>query len=327
MTESLACRECGTEVPYGRLSCPGCGELLATVVGAPRRAPPVSPAPPGPEHSPTDIPAGVAPDGAIAAAEPDDGLSALLEERDREPGHAGDRPLPAPASVRVAPSTTAWPVRAAAAASASAATATSAAMPGAWVPPVLQPAGPSAPARAWGGHSAPVRGEAVDDRATPVVPGTGGPTPPSAVDAGARIAIGSLARTSEFVGWLAIAGSALALVGFVLPWSSISVIGASGVEYFDRWGLAGAGHPLLALLVIALLAAAALRDRISIWYGIGLPALALGALLVGVAWPYVVGPLRGQLGVVAVAVGAVLLIVAGVATLVVDRHGRGDRPV
>src|SRR5213593_4859956 len=36
--QSIICRSCSTAVPYGRLSCPNCGELLASVAGA-RRAP------------------------------------------------------------------------------------------------------------------------------------------------------------------------------------------------------------------------------------------------------------------------------------------------
>ena len=37
-SKAIVCAACSTAVPYGRLSCPSCGELLASVVGAPRRA-------------------------------------------------------------------------------------------------------------------------------------------------------------------------------------------------------------------------------------------------------------------------------------------------
>ena len=44
---SIVCRECGSPVPYGRLSCPSCGELLASVAGArPPGAPVTTPAAP-----------------------------------------------------------------------------------------------------------------------------------------------------------------------------------------------------------------------------------------------------------------------------------------
>ncbi len=37
MAQSIVCGGCGSEVPYGRLSCPECGELLASVAGAIRQ--------------------------------------------------------------------------------------------------------------------------------------------------------------------------------------------------------------------------------------------------------------------------------------------------
>jgi hypothetical protein len=129
------------------------------------------------------------------------------------------------------------------------------------------------------------------------------------------------------VGWLAVAGGALSLVGMVLPWSSLTVIGSSGVGYLDRWGLAGPGHLLVVLATLAVLALALLRDRVPLWLGVGLPGLALGGLVVGLTWPYLIGPLGGQLGAWAVALGGALLMAAGVAAIVLDRHAPNDRPV
>src|SRR5919106_420873 len=34
--QSIVCGSCANEVPYGRLSCPSCGELLASVAGSRR---------------------------------------------------------------------------------------------------------------------------------------------------------------------------------------------------------------------------------------------------------------------------------------------------
>ena len=34
--QSIACGACAADVPYGRLSCPSCGELLASVAGSRR---------------------------------------------------------------------------------------------------------------------------------------------------------------------------------------------------------------------------------------------------------------------------------------------------
>ena len=41
-TRTIDCVECGESVPYGRLSCPNCGALLAAV----RRTPPTAERPP-----------------------------------------------------------------------------------------------------------------------------------------------------------------------------------------------------------------------------------------------------------------------------------------
>jgi hypothetical protein len=195
--------------------------------------------------------------------------------------------------------------------------------PGAYVPPpILQPAGPAAPARAWGGHA----GAEAESKA-----GTAGSTPdPAATDhrsAGQEgrsegLAPDAAKQAVEFVGWLSIAGAALAMAGFILPWSDV-VIGASGVDYVDRWGLAGPGHILVLVGLLGIVSAAVTRERVPIWLGIGLPGLALGSLLVGLVWPYVVGPLGAQLGAMAVLVGALLLVAAGVAALLVDRRIRG----
>ncbi len=298
MVQSIVCRACGADVPYGRLSCADCGELLASVAGPGRG-----------RQSTASAPASGADDHPAEGLPPpadSEGFLDIDAARDRVPL------VPSPQRSR----TTAGPVAAATSGPGSA----TLAMPGAWLPPVLDAAGPSAPARAWAGHGG--AGSASRGTSDPV----SGPAA-EAGDAPSSLVTGPFAGASEFVAWLAIAGSALAIVGFVLPWSSISVIGASGVGYFDRWGLAGAGHPLIFVAILGVLAAAVLRERIPIWFGIGLPGIGLGALMVGLAWPYLVGPLAGQLGVMAVALGALLLIGAGVATLVVDRHSRGGPPV
>jgi hypothetical protein len=42
VTRTVVCPDCGETVPYGRLSCPACGTLLAAVAGAPRRSRPLA---------------------------------------------------------------------------------------------------------------------------------------------------------------------------------------------------------------------------------------------------------------------------------------------
>lgn len=397
-SQSIVCASCSAAVPYGRLSCPSCGELLASVAGAARRVPVERPAAakrtraargatataavaataavpastvaaatasapvaamafpaaatpaylPRPARTMPSVLADVAtPIDAMQMTEPaktdDAGWDApdtsatepqwtedtswhapeptsLIDAEPQWPSERPTTPSAVPASsiddhlqasmslpyvlqpVSTPPAAVAAPPLAAAAV---------ATAPGAYVPPVvgIDPAGPPAPARAWAGH-------AVDE--------------PSS-DAGARAsaAAGALmdaARLPEFIGWLAVAGSAMAAVGFLLPWGA-SVIGASGIDYFARWGLAGPFHPIVVLALLGILGLALVRNPIPLWVRVGLPGLGLGALLLGLGWPYLVAlPGRGP-GVLVVGLGAILLIVAGIMALVTDRHAQADQAV
>jgi hypothetical protein len=426
MAELIACRDCGADVPYGRLTCPDCGGLLASVTGAARRgradaqvestsadaSPPdtdeqsrdadgqprdaedqARDQPLRPDEQPLESDArspdlAGAPVREDAAWDLDDGLPFRNDptpQADPLPEAVIDWPLastdPAeePMSGLAAKSETAMAVGttmaadpapaaessmdpdqsvAAASAPATAAAATAAAdpstdpdvslpwldrpsvpeqiepswtsTPGAYVPPVptVEAAGPTsmtsggvAPARAWGSAVGGVAGAYAPPSQPVTDPPSGSPevrpvdaamTAPSAIDP---------AKLTEFIGWLAIAGAALALVGFVLPWST-SVIGATGVSYLDRWGLAGPGHVLIAVAFAGVLVAAVLRERVPLWLGVGLPGLGLGALVVGLAWPYLIGPLGGQLGVITASVGSVVLAAAGVLAIIIEHRPR-----
>jgi hypothetical protein len=325
MAQPNVCGECGNVVPYGRLSCPECGELLASVAGAGRRASTnglagadVATASPPPSTWPTPV------DELADGLEFDDDDG--LEFHD---GHEPDDGLP---SVAAAPIATVGSMPVAASAgpavgASSGVVAASYTSPGAYVPPVLQPAGPVAPARAWAGHAGEGGTNGLNGTAmAAVTAGTAGTAAEGTAERDGKASLVDAAAAVEFVGWLAIAGAALATAGFLLPWS-VSVIGAGGVGYFDRWGFAGPGHILMVVGLLGVLAAAILRERVPIWLGIGVPGLGLGALLVGLVWPYVFGPLGAQLGALAVALGAVMLVVAGIAALIVDRHVEGDEVV
>jgi hypothetical protein len=185
--------------------------------------------------------------------------------------------------------------------------------PGAYVPPLpvsAIPAGPPAPAREWAGY-----GDAA---------GVSAITGPNATGAKDRAIDPS--RIAEFIGSVSVAGAALAAVGFLLPWASV-MIGASGSEYFDRWGLAGPGHVLVVIAILTLLALSVVRNPIPIWIRTGIGGLAVGSLLLGLAWPYLLGPLDAAPGVLIDATGAVALIGSGVLALVTDRHAEVDKPV
>jgi hypothetical protein len=364
-TTSIVCGTCAAPVSYGRLSCPSCGALLASVSGA-RRTPAsvassttatslpdvlydVDSAPTGdvvegqlalddPEAEP---PSAAAADGApLELDQPSNGLVEHDNDLDGLFRDEDDQPAPE------APSTTAghaWAVKGAsmtgpatpaymprpnyarAAAEASAAEAAalgaSAAVPsavdppGAYVPPLPAsslPAGPAGPAREWAGH-----GIGVDSDPAASSASRAGEARNHAVDA---------TRFAEFVGSVSIAGAALAAVGFLLPWAS-SVIGSSGTGYFDRWGLAGPGHGVVVIGILAVLATSIVRNPIPSWIRTGLGGLAVGALLLGLTWPYLLGPLDAAPGVLIDAIGAIALIVSGTLALVTDRQSEAGQPV
>jgi hypothetical protein len=369
--QSIVCGTCAASVPYGRLSCPNCGELLASVAGARRggarslaskgaaaakraaskrvaAAPEVlydvgaapstalveTPIAADPEtHWPAagnldDAPLELGPYGN--GVEDSEDLEGLIRDDD-EPvevestttaGHAwavAGASLTGPTTPAYMPRpryarTSDEAVAAAAAAPAAPAQALPADPPGAYVPPLpvaTLPAGPAVPARAWAGQR---NGTHADDD----------PASPSTKAAGDRLMDAS--RLAEFVGSVAVAGSALAAVGFLLPWASV-MIGSTGVGYFDRWGLAGPAHILVVLAILAILVLAIVRNPIPTWIRTGLAGLGVGALLLGLTWPYLLGPLDAAPGVLIAAIGAIALIGSGLLALVTDRHAGSDRAV
>jgi hypothetical protein len=374
---SIVCGSCGSDVPYGRLSCPACGDLLASVAGRSRAASvgsadtaavAVAPAA-GPaavsggqrvepsvlrdaaaptamatlafDDEPLDEPAtSIATDAGEQAAATDRasetdwaGGAAFDAAADEAPAQDASAPLgdhdadpdadlelehmpafgaaPAPEPAYVPP-----PIVDGNAADRAAANPPP---PGAYIPPVAgmaggagaaayaMPGGPAAPARAWAGYGAAGVGVATSDDAS---------------DASATSIAGiDAARLAEFVGWLAIAGGALAAVGFLLPWGP-SVIGATGVGYLDRWGLAGPFHPFVAIGVVAVVVLVIVPNRIPAWIRLGLAGTILGVFMLGLVWPYVFGFSSTGPGALAVGVGAAALLAAGVTCLVSDRHAR-----
>ena len=361
-TQSIACRSCGADVPYGRLACPSCGELFASVAGAGRRvvigSGATGPADDArtvdvPSESVHEIESVPATDDVQAfetpAAEPDDAVSEapaspwVTEDATDLADIDDGLPIPTPVSdpaiaatafvpavlqpaeldpmppVPVEPE---WRLSAEPVVTAPAATWAprepladpiaaghgSAPMPGAYVPPVA--AGPAAPARTWAS------------------PSTGGTAAAAAATAGAgspgTTASPTLAvapeRLDEWARSLAVVGGAIATAGFVLPWAA-TVIGATGIGFFDRWGLAGPGHILVVIGLLAIIALAMLRNPIPMWLRVGVPSLVGGALVLGLAWPYLWSDVLGRtVGVFVVATGAVLLMAAGVLALAGARH-------
>jgi hypothetical protein len=138
------------------------------------------------------------------------------------------------------------------------------------------------------------------------------------------------------IGWLGVVGAAIAAVGFLLPWAA-TMIGSGGVSYVDQWGLAGPAHVLVVLGLVAIAVLGVVENPVPAWVRLGIPGVAVGSLLVGLAWPYLFGPLGGRPGLLVSFVGALLLVAAGIICLVADRlgpdvdpdgrHGSPDRPV
>ncbi len=122
------------------------------------------------------------------------------------------------------------------------------------------------------------------------------------------------------------AGAGLIVVGMLLPWSR-TVIGASGVGYFDTWGLAGPLHLLVFLWALAVVALSVVRKPAPPWVRSGLAGFALGAFSLGLTWPYLFGPLGAGIGVLAVAVGSFVLIATGVLAAWRARHAAAEPPV
>jgi hypothetical protein len=352
--QSIVCGSCAAAVPYGRLSCPTCGELLASVAGGRRAAtaarqtepdvvyeadaapgatvvdgqlsqeasgrdldaelPWTAEVPDAPHDDAVDV-AATEDDGRVALGGDGDGLVDDIDDADDVTSStAGPSWALAGMSLGGSPTPSYLPRPGLGPSAAPAAFAG----PGAYVPPmpVAAPAAAVLPARAWVGHAA------IADAPTPLPdqPVADPTTVPA--DQGAE----RRARFAEFVGWLSVAGAAFAAVGFLLPWGLV-MIGASGVGYFDRWGLAGPGHLLIVLGVLATLVLAFVRNPVPVWIRTGVVGLGLGSLLFGLVWPYLVGPLGSGPGVLIVAVGAAALAVSGILALIADRHAEIDRVV
>jgi VIT1/CCC1 family predicted Fe2+/Mn2+ transporter len=70
-----------------------------------------------------------------------------------------------------------------------------------------------------------------------------------------------------------------------------------------------------------------IRSRVPAWLASGVVGLVSGALLIGLVWPYVIGPLGAEVGVLAVALGGVALLFGGLLTSWASRHDVTAPPV
>jgi hypothetical protein len=134
-------------------------------------------------------------------------------------------------------------------------------------------------------------------------------------------------RIAEIAGWFVVAGSAMALLGFLLPWSAF-VIGARGSGgYLDDWGLASPTHLLAVLGLAGVLALGVLENPVPAWLRAGLLGLVTGGLLVGLTWPYAIGPLGADIGAMATFLGGLVMLGGGAAATWATRHVEADPAV
>jgi hypothetical protein len=153
--------------------------------------------------------------------------------------------------------------------------------------------------------------------------------PVSATTATVRAALPSLdaARVGDLAGWLVAAGSAMAALGYVLPWS-VAVIGARGYGgYLDGWGLASPTHVVALAIVLLTLALGVVKTTVPAWLRTGVLGLALGGLLIGLTWPYAIGPLGADIGAMLATLGGLALVIGGGLSIWSQRHGDPRLPV
>ncbi len=135
------------------------------------------------------------------------------------------------------------------------------------------------------------------------------------------------ARLSDVAGWFVVAGSAMAALGFLLPWS-FSVIGSRGSGgYLDDWGLASPTHVLALAAVLVVLALGIVQTTVPIWLRTGVLGLALGGILVGLTWPYALGPLGADIGAMLTLLGGLALVIGGGLATWSERHAGEGPPV
>jgi hypothetical protein len=140
-------------------------------------------------------------------------------------------------------------------------------------------------------------------------------TPAPAVESTSAVG-GVVARPTSAAGWLVVAGGVIAGISFLLPWADAVLGGSSADEsYLGHWGLANPPNILLLLGSLGIAWLAVLPTHRLVWLRtIGLPIVA-GGLLLGVTWPYILGPYGPRLGMWLTVIGAGLLVAGGIAAL------------
>jgi hypothetical protein len=208
----------------------------------------------------------------------------------------------------------------------------------AWPPASAAPVAPEPPVRTPAGAYLPPSAVLPPGEALPV-PGRNG-TAAAQADAGTatapktlaeRFALGDadgpLGLPKNAPGRTIALGAGIAGLGFLLPWAEI-VIGTTSVGGFlDMWGLAGPGHPIILLLLIVVGFLAVAHEKWPVRVGAGTASIVLGSVMLGLAFPYVMGPFREAVGVYVTAAGAIVMIAGGLLARVPPRHADAEASV
>jgi hypothetical protein len=309
--ESRDCPSCQDSVPPGRLSCPHCGAVLAAVAYR------------------VDVGAAMEPRGPVVHTDPlkqpaaqDDGWDAESDDavppEPVEPA-SDEAALDARASEVRSP----WPAASAV---------TAAALPVESPPPPAPAPGASLPPAEEPPPSPPAMAGPIDAPPAPILPRAWDPVAaasgegvvaaaPAAPGRVGRIAMPRIdrSRVEETADTIMLVGAFGLVLSFLAPWADV-VLGSRGRGYMDTWGLAGSGHIALFLLALGVLALATLENPIGRWLRTGVAGVALGGFVLGLAWPYVVGPLGAGPGALLAWVSGLVLFVAGIISLLVLRH-------
>jgi hypothetical protein len=315
MTQEVLCPACGAAVPRGRLSCQECGTMLASVAGTSEPAAAVETVGPAPsavagddvEPSPPEAPS---PSEATPTPTP--------EPEPMIAGPSDDPVVPTPPtpSPPSAPSTPPPII-------------------GQWSGPPPEVDVPEESVLAGGPAMTPTRVTVMGAPTgrqrkfgEPLFPDAGAPPAPDPTPSAAAAPTAAIvAPPTAAAGWLVVAGGAIAGISFLLPWAD-SVLGSGSLDdsYVGHWGLAHAPNILLMLgaFGIAYLAVAPIK-RLA-WLRMGALPIVAGGLLLGVTWPYVLGPYGPRLGMWLTILGAGLLMVGGFVALY-DRARGADEAI
>jgi hypothetical protein len=131
-------------------------------------------------------------------------------------------------------------------------------------------------------------------------------------------------RLAEIAGWFVVVGATMAVLGFLLPWARLVIGARSAGSYFDSWGLASPTHVVVLGATMVVLALGIVRTEVPFWLRSGVLPLALGGLLIGLVWPYEVGSLGADVGILVVVLGALAMVVGGAVTIWATRHAEVD---